>query len=199
MAFRKVSAVQVKEALRRWLRGEAERIIANGEGVDRKTAMRSIASKISFGVEHAGGEERLTEQLIGQRLSRTPGSSVNRARWATVQRSASLSRRPGCISAHQDLETRRPSVRFARLLDESSNSRQRRAPKSPLSPRSGGLGTRAPRGALCRAHCCRPCSWPGLTRHGFGGRVRQPCPRLADPSFFRPDGPPSSHGGVTDS
>ena len=35
MAFREVTVVQVKEVLRRWLRGEGERTIAKGVGVDR--------------------------------------------------------------------------------------------------------------------------------------------------------------------
>jgi len=34
--------VQIKEALRRWLRGEGERPIAQVVGVDRKTARRYI-------------------------------------------------------------------------------------------------------------------------------------------------------------
>jgi hypothetical protein len=35
MAFREVSVVQIREALRRWLKGEGERPIAHGIGVDR--------------------------------------------------------------------------------------------------------------------------------------------------------------------
>jgi hypothetical protein len=48
MAFREVSVVQVKEALRRWLKGEGERPIAQGVGIDRKTVRRSIAAAISM-------------------------------------------------------------------------------------------------------------------------------------------------------
>jgi transposase len=66
MAFREVTVVQVKEALRRWLRGEGERTIARGVGVDRKTARRYIAAAICLGVEREAGEEQLTEELIGQ-------------------------------------------------------------------------------------------------------------------------------------
>jgi transposase len=78
MAFREVTVVQIKEALRRWLRGEGERTIAKGVGVDRKTARRYIAAGIGLGVERSGGEEQLTEQLIGQvveavRPNRTDG------------------------------------------------------------------------------------------------------------------------------
>jgi transposase len=70
MAFREVSVVQVKEALRRWLRGEGERTIAQGVGIDRKTARRYIAAAIELGVDRSGGEEQLSEQLIGQVLER---------------------------------------------------------------------------------------------------------------------------------
>jgi transposase len=70
MAFREVSVVQVKEALRRWLRGEGERPIAQGVGVDRKTARRYIAAAMELGVDRNGGEDQLSEELIGQVLER---------------------------------------------------------------------------------------------------------------------------------
>ena len=70
MAFREVSVVQVREALRRWLRGDGERPIAKGVGVDRKTARRYIAAAVELGVERGGGEEQLTDELIGQVLER---------------------------------------------------------------------------------------------------------------------------------
>src|ERR1700684_3554400 len=68
MAFREVSVVQVKEALRRWLKGEGERPIAHGVGIDRKTARRYIAAAIELGVDRSGGEEQLSDELIGQVL-----------------------------------------------------------------------------------------------------------------------------------
>jgi transposase len=70
MAFREVSVVQVKEALRRWLKGDGERPIAKGVGVDRKTARRYIAAAVELGVDRSGGEEQLTDELIGQVLER---------------------------------------------------------------------------------------------------------------------------------
>ena len=70
MAFREVSVVQVKEALRRWLRGEGERPIAEGVGIDRKTVRRYIAAAIELGVERSGGEAQLSDELIGQVLER---------------------------------------------------------------------------------------------------------------------------------
>ena len=66
MAFREVSVVQVKELLRRWLRGDGERPIARGVGVDRKTARHYIAAALELGVDRQGGEEQFTDELIGQ-------------------------------------------------------------------------------------------------------------------------------------
>jgi len=66
MAFREVTVVQIREALRRWLRGEGERPIAEGIGVDRKTVRRYIAAAVEFGLDRAGGEEQLTDELIGR-------------------------------------------------------------------------------------------------------------------------------------
>jgi hypothetical protein len=70
MAFREVSVVQVKEALRRWLKGEGERPIAHGVGVERKTARRYIAAAVELGVDRSGGEDQLSDELIGQVLER---------------------------------------------------------------------------------------------------------------------------------
>ncbi len=66
MAFREVSVVQIKEALRRWLRGDGERTIAKDVGVDRKTARRYVAAALEAGLDRQGGEGQLTEELIGQ-------------------------------------------------------------------------------------------------------------------------------------
>ena len=66
MAFREVTVVQIREALRRWLRGEGERPIARGIGVDRKTARRYIAAAVELGVDRSGGEGQLTDELIGR-------------------------------------------------------------------------------------------------------------------------------------
>ena len=70
MAFREVSVVQVKEALGRWLKGEGERPIAQGVGIDRKTVRRYIAAAIELGVDRSGSEEQLGDELIGQVLER---------------------------------------------------------------------------------------------------------------------------------
>ena len=70
MAFREVSVVQVREALRRWLKGDGERPIAQGVGVDRKTARRYITAAVELGVDRSGGEEQLNDELIGQVVER---------------------------------------------------------------------------------------------------------------------------------
>ena len=66
MVFREVTVVQIKEALRRWLKGEGERPIAHGVGVDRKTARRYIAAALELGIDRQGGEGQLSDELIGQ-------------------------------------------------------------------------------------------------------------------------------------
>jgi len=66
MAFREVTVVQIRETLRRWLRGEGERPIAQGVGVDRKTVRRYIAAAVELGLDRSGGESQLTDELIGR-------------------------------------------------------------------------------------------------------------------------------------
>ncbi len=53
MAFREFTAVQIKEAFRRWMRGEGERTVARGVGIDRKTARRYIAAAMELRVERS--------------------------------------------------------------------------------------------------------------------------------------------------
>ncbi|MDA8284721.1 MAG: hypothetical protein M0Z42_15850 [Actinomycetota bacterium] len=66
MAFREVSVTQVKEVLRRWLReDEGLRRVAAGAGVDRKTARRYVDAAVSLGLDRSGGEDQLTDELIG--------------------------------------------------------------------------------------------------------------------------------------
>src|SRR5271166_1558118 len=86
MAFREVSVVQIKEALRRWLRGEGERSVGRAVGVDRKTARRYIAAATSLGVARSGGEEQLTDELVGQvvELVRPHRPDGHGAAWRTL-------------------------------------------------------------------------------------------------------------------
>ena len=59
--------IQVQEVLRRWLRGDAGvRVIAQGAGVDRKTAQRYIDAAQELGLTRSGGDEQLTDQFIAR-------------------------------------------------------------------------------------------------------------------------------------
>ena len=66
MAFREVSVIQVKEVLRRWLRGEGLRSIALGAGVDRKTARRYVEAAGTSGSTVTAARSQLTDELIGR-------------------------------------------------------------------------------------------------------------------------------------
>ena len=66
MAFREVSVIQVKEVLRRWLQGAGERPIAHGTGLSRGAVRRYITAAQTLGLGRNGGEEQLTDELIGQ-------------------------------------------------------------------------------------------------------------------------------------
>ena len=57
--------IQVLEVLRRWLRGDGGvRVIAQGAGVDRKTAQRYIDASQELGLTRSGGEEQLTDEDV---------------------------------------------------------------------------------------------------------------------------------------
>jgi len=66
LTFREVTVIQVREVLRRWLRGQGERPAARGSGVDRKTARRYIAAAVELGLLRNGDESQLTDELVGQ-------------------------------------------------------------------------------------------------------------------------------------
>lgn len=95
MAFREVSVVQVREALRRWLKGEGERPIAKGVGVDHKTARRYVTAAVELGVDRCGGEEQLTDQLSARSSSGCaridPTVTARRGGRCSSKRSASRS------------------------------------------------------------------------------------------------------------
>ena len=59
--------IQVLEVLRRWLRGDGGvRVIAQGAGVDRKTAQRYIDAGQELGLTRSGGDEQLTDEFIAR-------------------------------------------------------------------------------------------------------------------------------------
>jgi transposase len=66
MAFREVGVVEVREVLRAWLCGAGLRGVAERAGVDRKTARRYVEAAQAAGLGRDGGEDQLTDELIGQ-------------------------------------------------------------------------------------------------------------------------------------
>ena len=69
MVFREVSVIEIREVLRAWLAGKSERAVAAQAGVDRKTSRRYVRAAVATGLSRGGGEEQLTDELIGQVVS----------------------------------------------------------------------------------------------------------------------------------
>jgi hypothetical protein len=69
MVFREVSVIEIREVLRAWLAGKSERAVAAQAGVDRKTSRRYVEAAVAAGLSRGGGEEQLTDELIGQVVS----------------------------------------------------------------------------------------------------------------------------------
>lgn len=65
MAFREVRVIEVREVLRVWLAGDGLRTAGERAGVDRKTARRYVIAAQEAGLRRYGGEEQLTDELIG--------------------------------------------------------------------------------------------------------------------------------------
>jgi transposase len=66
MAFREVQVHEIREVLRLWLRGEGIRSAGRLAGLDRKTVRRYVAAAQACGVDRAGGEGQLSDELLGQ-------------------------------------------------------------------------------------------------------------------------------------
>jgi hypothetical protein len=66
MVFREVSVVEIREVLRAWLSGLGLRRVAGRAGVDRKTARSYVDAAVAAGLDRDGGEEQLTDELVGQ-------------------------------------------------------------------------------------------------------------------------------------
>jgi transposase len=65
MAFREVPMFEIREVLRLWLAGEGLRAIARLVRVDRKTVRRYVVAAEAAGLVRHGGEDQLTDELIG--------------------------------------------------------------------------------------------------------------------------------------
>ncbi len=69
MVYREVSMIEIREALRAWLAGKSERAVAAQAGVDRKTSKRYVSAAVAAGLSRGGGENQLTDGLIGHVVS----------------------------------------------------------------------------------------------------------------------------------
>jgi transposase len=65
MAYREVTVEEIKEVLRRWLRGDAVRSIPRQGIADRKTARRYIRAAEEFGLKRGDAESALTADVLG--------------------------------------------------------------------------------------------------------------------------------------
>jgi len=65
MGYREVSVVEIREVLRRWVRGEGFRAIDRNTGVDRKTVRRYVGAAQAVGVVANGDESQLNDGVIG--------------------------------------------------------------------------------------------------------------------------------------
>ena len=65
MAFREVRVFEIREVLRLWVRGEGVRSTERLAGVDRKTVRRYLAAAEALGLVRDGGEEQLSDELVG--------------------------------------------------------------------------------------------------------------------------------------
>ena len=66
MAYREVSVFEIREVLRLWMRGEGFRAVTRLSGVDRKTVRRYVEAAAAAGLVRDGGEEQLTDLLVGE-------------------------------------------------------------------------------------------------------------------------------------
>ena len=65
MAFREVAVIEIREVLRCWLGGLGLRTAGERAGVDRKTARRYVEAAVAAGLVREGGEDQLTDELLG--------------------------------------------------------------------------------------------------------------------------------------
>lgn len=64
MAYREVTVEEIREALRRWLRGDAIRAIARQGVADRKTVGRYIETAEECGIKAGDPESALTDEVL---------------------------------------------------------------------------------------------------------------------------------------
>ncbi len=76
MAYRELGMVELREIVRRWLRGDGIRAIARATGMDRKTIAAYMRAAVAAGVQR-GGPPPTDEQLAAIGAARRPGRRPN--------------------------------------------------------------------------------------------------------------------------
>ena len=66
MAFREVGVHEIRQVLRLWLQGEGIRSVARLARVDRKTVRRYVEAACECGLDRAGGEGQLGDELLSR-------------------------------------------------------------------------------------------------------------------------------------
>ena len=75
MAYREVTMLEIKEVLRRWLRGRGKKTIAAKLGIARNTVRSYIKAAQKCGLDPGQGEEALTEQVLAEVMVRLKGGA----------------------------------------------------------------------------------------------------------------------------
>ena len=88
MAFREVTMIEVKEALRQWLAGAGKKRIGARVGLDPKTVRRYVRAGEACGLAAGQGESALTDEV----LAAGPGDACRCARAAARRLVAALPR-----------------------------------------------------------------------------------------------------------
>jgi hypothetical protein len=76
MAFREVTMIEVKEALRQWLAGAGKKRIGARVGLDPKTVRRYVRAGEACGLTAGQGDSALTEDVLGEILATLAGAPV---------------------------------------------------------------------------------------------------------------------------
>lgn len=71
MAYREVTMVEIKEALRQWLLGAGKKKIAERLGLDPKTVQGYLRSALKHGVSREVGLGSLTDERVAAKNGRS--------------------------------------------------------------------------------------------------------------------------------
>ncbi len=155
MAFREVPVFEVREVLRLWLADEGLRHIERLAQLDRKTVCRYVEAAVVLGLDPAGGEVQLSDELIGQVVEAVRPHRVDGhgEAWRTL------------VAQHEQIaawvEDDLTAVKIHELLER----------RGTVVPLRTVQRYRPGQGVPRRPHPGAP---PGKTSRGWNGRCRSP-------------------------